>query len=89
MKNRITKVGILVNELMSIDSLKPTAIIVEEELSEKVRNEIKELTNPDDLFYDEVATARAFNKKIIVVLNEKEFSLLDESIVANLEVLRA
>ncbi len=28
-------------------------------------------------------------KKIIVVLNEKEFSLLDESIVANLEVLRA
>lgn len=89
MKKRITKVEALVNELMSIDSLKPTAIIVEEELAELARNNNQEIIKPTELIYDIVATARAFNKKIIVVLNEKEFSLLDESIVANLEVLRA
>lgn len=89
MTKKITEVEALVNELMSIDHLKPTAIIVEEELAEKVRNNNQEIIKSTELNYDIVATARAFNKKIIVVLNEKEFSLLDESIVANLEVLRA
>ncbi len=89
MKRKIKKVEILVSELMSIDSLNPTALIVEQELAELIRINNQEIVRPKDLNYDILATARAFDKKIIVVLNEKEFSLLDKKLASNLEVLRA